>query len=91
MNIIKGDLSDDFWNKELSKAIAEIFELCVRLGGTLSGEHGIGWVQKDYMSIAFSETELSLMHGIKRVFDPRGILNPSKILPGFKPPAEDKR
>ncbi|MFM7104559.1 MAG: FAD-binding oxidoreductase, partial [Flavobacteriales bacterium] len=81
VNIIKGELSDDFWKNELSKAIAEIFELCVRLGGTLSGEHGIGWVQKQYMPIAFSDVSLHLMRGIKQVFDPKAIMNPSKVLP----------
>lgn len=79
VNIIKGNLSDSFWNEELPKAIREIFSLCVALGGTLSGEHGIGLVQKQYMDIAFSETELSLQKGIKEVFDPKGILNPGKI------------
>lgn len=79
VNIIKGDLTDSFWNDELPKAIREIFKLCVALGGTLSGEHGIGLVQKDYMSIAFSETEMNLQKGIKDVFDPKGILNPGKI------------
>lgn len=81
VNIIKGDLSDDFWNDELPQAIREIFHLCVQLGGTLSGEHGIGWVQKSYMPIVFSRAELSLMHGIKNAFDPKGIMNPSKVLP----------
>jgi len=81
VNIIKGDLSDVFWKNELPQAITEIFQLCVRLGGTLSGEHGIGWVQKSYMPIAFSTESLQLMRGIKHVFDPKGIMNPSKILP----------
>jgi glycolate oxidase len=81
VNIIKGELSDDQWNNELPKAIREIFALCVALGGTLSGEHGIGWVQKNYMDIAFSKTNLQLMASIKRVFDPNGILNPGKVLP----------
>ena len=81
VNIIKGDLSDVFWKNELPHAITEIFQLCVRLGGTLSGEHGIGWVQKSYMPIAFSTESLQLMRGIKHVFDPKGIMNPSKILP----------
>ena len=81
VNIIKGDLSDAFWQHELPNAITEIFELCVRLGGTLSGEHGIGWVQRNYMPIAFKEVTLELMRGIKRVFDPKGIMNPSKIIP----------
>ncbi len=81
VNIIKGNLSDDFWHNELPKAIREIFETCVKLGGTLSGEHGIGLVQKSYMDIAFSDRELDLQRGIKDVFDPSGILNPGKMFP----------
>jgi glycolate oxidase len=81
INIIKGDLSDTLWNVELPKAIAEIFEKCVSLGGTLSGEHGIGLVQKNYMPIAFMPESLHLMRAIKKVFDPKGILNPGKIFP----------
>ena len=49
--------------------------------GTLSGEHGIGWVQKGYMDVAFTPEELTLMRAIKQVFDPTGILNPEKIFP----------
>jgi glycolate oxidase len=79
VNIIKGDMSDHDWNNELPKAITEIFEEVVNLGGTLSGEHGIGLVQKDYMPIAFSETSLQIMRSIKQVFDPKGMLNPGKI------------
>lgn len=81
VNIIKGDMSDEDWNTELPKGIREIFELTVSLKGTLSGEHGIGWVQKNYMDIAFSSTELMLMRGIKQLFDPKNILNPGKIFP----------
>ena len=81
VNIIKGDLSDDKWNKEIPKGIREIFELTVALKGTLSGEHGIGYVQKNYMNIAFSKTHLELMESIKRVFDANHILNPGKIFP----------
>ena len=80
INIIKGKLTDDQWNVELPKAIREIFELTVSLGGTLSGEHGIGLVQKPYMDIAFNSVELALMKSIKKVFDPQGILNPGKIV-----------
>lgn len=79
VNILKGDLSDDFWNHELSKAIREIFTEVVKLGGTISGEHGIGLVQKSYMDIAFTEVSINLMKEIKKVFDPKGILNPGKI------------
>jgi glycolate oxidase len=81
VNIIKGEMSDQNWKTEVTKGIREIFELTVLLKGTLSGEHGIGYVQKKYMDIAFSPTQLQLMKGIKHVFDPNGILNPGKILP----------
>ncbi len=79
VNIIKGNLTDHQWNNELPQAIRELFTEVVKLGGTLSGEHGIGLVQKPYMDIAFPETTLELMRSIKKVFDPKGILNPGKI------------
>ena len=79
VNIIRGDLSEKKWNDELPLAIREIFTEVVRLGGTLSGEHGIGLVQKPYMDIAFGERSLDIMRKIKHSFDPKGILNPGKI------------
>ncbi|MCB2379708.1 FAD-binding protein [Hymenobacter sp. BT635] len=79
VNIIRGELTDEEWNVGLRQPITEIFELCVKLGGTISGEHGIGLVQKGYIGIALHETNLQLMRGIKKVFDPHGILNPGKI------------
>lgn len=79
INIIKGDMSDEDWNHKLPEGIKELFRLCVSLGGTISGEHGIGLVQKPYLHIALQEKHLELMRGIKRVFDPHGILNPGKI------------
>jgi glycolate oxidase len=81
VNIIKGDLSDEDWHSEVPKGIREIFELTVTLKGTLSGEHGIGFVQKNFMNIAFSKVHLELMERIKYVFDPNNILNPGKIFP----------
>ncbi len=79
VNIIKGDLTDDQWENELPKAIRELFLEVVSLGGTLSGEHGIGLVQKPYMDIAFPNITLQIMRDIKQVFDPKGIMNPGKI------------
>ncbi|MBA3647497.1 MAG: FAD-binding protein [Chitinophagales bacterium] len=79
VNIIKGEMNEDQWTIKLPFAIREIFELCVQLGGTLSGEHGIGWVQKPYLDIAFNPVQIQLMKAIKKVFDPKGILNPGKI------------
>ncbi len=80
VNIIKGELSDEAWNKELPKGITEIFELCKALGGTISGEHGIGLVQKDYLPIVFPEHQLQLMRNLKTLFDPNLILNPGKMV-----------
>ena len=79
VNIIKGDLSDEQWENELPVAIRELFTEVVKLGGTISGEHGIGLVQKPFMDIAFPEITLNIMREIKRVFDPKNILNPGKI------------
>ena len=81
VNIIKGSMSDEDWNSKLKDGIKEIFELTVKLGGTLSGEHGIGLVQREYMSLKYSEVHFNLMRGIKSAFDPKGILNPGKMIP----------
>ncbi len=81
VNIIKDQLSDDDWNNKVPLGIREIFELCVSLGGTISGEHGIGLVQKSYMDIPFNNVQLDLQKGIKKLFDPNGILNPGKMFP----------
>ncbi|HVW13174.1 MAG TPA: FAD-linked oxidase C-terminal domain-containing protein [Mucilaginibacter sp.] len=78
-NIIKAGMSDEDWNTKLKDGIREIFELTASLGGTISGEHGIGLVQKDFMPIKFSNAHFELWRGIKKVFDPKGILNPGKI------------
>jgi len=61
------------------KAIKEIFELVVDMGGTLSGEHGIGLSKAEFMNIAFNEAELNLFKRIKDAFDPNHILNPGKM------------
>lgn len=79
VNIIKSSMTDENWTNKLPLGIKEIFELTVSLGGTISGEHGIGYVQKEYMPIKFSEIQLNLMRGIKSVFDPKGIMNPGKM------------
>jgi glycolate oxidase len=61
------------------KAIREIFELVVEMGGTLSGEHGIGLSKAEFMQIAFTPAEMNLFRSIKKAFDPNGILNPGKM------------
>lgn len=79
INILKGNATEEVWKNELEPAIEEIFKLTVSLGGTISGEHGIGYSQKNYLPIAMKENELNLMKQIKSTFDPENILNPGKI------------
>jgi glycolate oxidase len=60
-------------------AVSDIFKETINLGGTLSGEHGIGNTKSKYLGIEIKLKELELMKGIKALFDPNGILNPGKI------------
>jgi FAD/FMN-containing dehydrogenase len=63
---------------EVSKAV---FDIVLKLGGSISAEHGIGRLKRDYMPIIKSPVELAMMKDVKRMFDPNGILNPGKVLP----------
>jgi glycolate oxidase len=70
-------------NEEESRfkqAVQAIYAYAVSIGGVLSGEHGIGMLQKEFLSLQFSPVHLQLMQGLKNVFDPEGVLNPGKIL-----------
>jgi len=66
-------------NPDVIPALTALFELVKGLGGTISGEHGIGLVQKAYMPVVFPATNMELMKGIKKIFDPNNILNSGKI------------
>ena len=79
VNILKGKMNNNKWNTEVPKGISELFQLCKKLGGTISGEHGIGFVQKNYLHIVFNKELIELQQEIKKVFDPNNILNPDKI------------
>ncbi|MBP81407.1 MAG: FAD-binding oxidoreductase [Acidiferrobacteraceae bacterium] len=59
----------------------EILELCVRAGGTITGEHGVGLEKIDHMCVQFTQAELAQFHALKAVFDPHGLLNPGKAVP----------
>ncbi len=61
------------------EAVKETFALSVELGGTISGEHGIGYVKASYLDMALDPATLEVMKGIKKLFDPKGILNPGKM------------
>lgn len=79
IRIRKEGIPNSHGNEEMTKALRELFELVYNLGGTISGEHGIGLIQKPYMDIVFKEANLRLMREIKKAFDPNNILNPGKI------------
>ena len=81
VNILRGDLSEDRWRSGIEPAVRELFERTVAMGGQITGEHGVGYVQKNYMSIAYPAHHLELLRQVKKLFDPLGILNPGKILP----------
>ena len=66
-------------NEEIQGILIKIFELVKSLGGTISGEHGIGLIQKSFMPVMFDKVTMELMKGIKKVFDPNNILNAGKI------------
>lgn len=81
VNILKRGMTDAQWQEQLPLAIHDLFTRVVALGGTISGEHGVGYVQRPYLHLAIGTAELALMRSLKQAFDPRGILNPSKIFP----------
>jgi len=60
-------------------AVKEVFEVVLKLGGTISGEHGIGLTKAPYLRMELSEVEVELLKRVKAAFDPKGILNPGKI------------
>ena len=79
IRIKKEGIPNSYGNEEMNKILRALFELVKSLGGTISGEHGIGLIQKDFLHIVFNEANLRLMREIKKAFDPNNILNPGKI------------
>ena len=81
VNILKnGTLSDQEFYQKCHQADREIFTLVKDFKGSISAEHGVGLLKRDFLNFSRSEQEIQLMHGIKLVFDPHGIMNPGKIL-----------
>src|SRR6266542_1098466 len=79
IRIKKEGVPNSYGNEEMQNILKAFFQLVYELGGTISGEHGIGLIQKNFMDIVFKETNLRLMREIKKVFDPNNILNAGKI------------
>ena len=81
INLLRGDLSPQEWESRRDDAEEQLFRAVLDLGGTLSGEHGIGWSQRHLLPLAIDPPTLALMRRVKKAFDPLGILNPGKIFP----------
>jgi glycolate oxidase len=75
------DRKDEDEAAAAEKAVSRVFELVLGLGGTISGEHGVGITKSGYIEMELSPGEIAIMRGIKKTFDPKGILNPGKIFP----------
>jgi glycolate oxidase len=78
--LIMTDLRDREEMSRIDKALEELYEAAIGMGGTLSGEHGIGIAKDRFMTMEFSQSAIEIMRGIKRVFDPNNILNPGSFL-----------
>ncbi len=81
VNILKDELPDARWQALVPPLRREIYELCLSLGGTLTGEHGVGATRRQYLPLALDAAQIELQRRIKAAFDPDHILNPNKIFP----------
>ncbi|GIW72084.1 MAG: dehydrogenase [Planctomycetota bacterium] len=79
VNVLRDALPRERWRELVPRVSHEIFRFVVGLGGTISGEHGIGWVQRPHLPLAVSQSAIALYRRLKHAFDPLGILNPGKI------------
>ena len=86
--LIMFDASDDAQLKSAEKFGADILKLCIAVGGTITGEHGVGIEKINEMCHQFSKSELNTFHSLKEVFDPSAILNPDKAIPTLNRCAE---
>ncbi len=75
----------------VEEAGREILELCVRMGGSITGEHGIGTEKLDHVPLMFSDDDLDVMARARHAFDPRGLSNPGKVLPARSACAETSK
>ena len=79
--LILFDASDAGQLERTERFAAEVLEKCVEVGGTITGEHGVGVEKINQMCVQFGSAELEAFHAVKRAFDPRGLLNPGKAVP----------
>jgi len=77
----KPETPTDEWDEKLPAILEELYQIVAGLGGTISGEHGIGSKRARYLPLVMDDELIELQRRVKRVFDPQNILNPGKIFP----------
>ena len=77
--MLKDDLTEEQWKEKLGEALDHMYAKAKELQGEVSGEHGIGYAKKEYLHRSLDPVSIELMRGIKKVFDPKNLLNPGKI------------
>ena len=78
--LCKDDYPDEIWKEKCAAAMQQLYDAARDMGGDVSGEHGIGHAKTKYLQESVGDVQIALMRGIKRAFDPRGILNPGKVI-----------
>ncbi|MBR6532878.1 MAG: 2-hydroxy-acid oxidase, partial [Clostridia bacterium] len=78
--ICRDELSEEAWKTTLEAIFDRMYNKAEEIGGLVSGEHGIGYAKKEYLKNLYGDTPVSIMRGIKAVFDEKNILNPGKIM-----------
>lgn len=78
--ILKDALGEEQWEKKLKDVMEDLYSKARKLEGQVSGEHGIGYAKRSYLSESLSEETMEIMRGVKKAFDPKNILNPDKIV-----------
>jgi glycolate oxidase len=81
VNVLKDQIDDELWDGLMPAVTEETYRLSLSLGGTITGEHGIGATRRRYLRLALDEAQIDLMRQIRAAFDPNRILNPDKIFP----------
>jgi glycolate oxidase subunit GlcD len=79
IDVLKGNMEYSSWKEMLPGLKEDIYKIAISFGGTITGEHGIGYIRKDFLHLALSDDEIILLKRIKKAFDPNFILNPHKI------------
>jgi glycolate oxidase len=80
VNVLRGGLSTDAWREAKPALVRKVLESAVALGGTLSGEHGIGFTKRDHLDLVLPPAAREAMRAIKHALDPRNVLNPGKAI-----------